>query len=117
MEAIWPQEVKPQSKQGALQNMQENCRNNKLIIIFEAEAHHWVDEAMMACEGEILAAGEVNKWVNRASGEHSLIVLHVTGRADGGWELLMQLVHQVDKEGFKQLGKKLDPSGNILVRK
>lgn len=26
MEAIWPQEVKPLSKQGALQNTQENCR-------------------------------------------------------------------------------------------
>lgn len=25
--------------------------------------------------------------------------------------------YMVDKEGFKELGKKLDPSGNILVRK
>lgn len=86
MTMVWLQEVELPLKHNTLQNRQENCSQY-------SQKH--INQAMKPSEEAILAAYDVrpkSKQINQLSiAEALLAALHVTGRANGGWKLLMCL--------------------------
>lgn len=87
---------KPWTNHSTFKNTQENCSSQRwkqqtCITTWEKKTKKKHNQAETAREEEIRAAGDtrpqrVNKWFSRASLEHSLVTLHITGRANGGIE-------------------------------